>query len=190
MYPMFAGVPRTKPSAASTSGAPAESAGTTVTSIPSSSGSRAPAMTASSIACSAGDGVWWTTSSRGNAHLPQLVTLWCLVLGRLTLGYPAERRAERGGHVGKDLHVVLVLEAERQRERDLGDLTEPRGRGQPRGDPRRGSDDVPREQQPLGPDRRGGARRPRRHVGLVLRALRGRRGIGRGHHEALRHASR
>ena len=64
---MLAGVPSTNPSAASTSGIVAANAGTTVTTIPSSSGSRAPELTASSIACSAGDGVWWTTSSRGNA---------------------------------------------------------------------------------------------------------------------------
>src|SRR5271165_4735639 len=67
---MFAGVPSTKPSAASTSGTVAASAGETVTSIPSSSGSRAPATTASSIACSAGDDVWWTISSRGKRAPP------------------------------------------------------------------------------------------------------------------------
>src|ERR1700733_2471114 len=133
MYPMFAGVPRTKPSAASTSGAPAASAGRPATTIPSSSGSRAPAITASSIACSAGDGVWWTTSSRGTAY--------SLLSG---LGRPAEGRAEAGRHVGEDLHVVLVLEAERQRERDLGDLAEPRVHVQHRGDLRRCPQDVPR----------------------------------------------
>ena len=38
--------------------------------------------------------------------------------------HPAEGRAELGGDVGEDLHVVVVLEAERQRERDLVDLAE------------------------------------------------------------------
>ena len=47
---------------------------------------------------------------------------------------PAERRAEPGGDVGEDLHVVLVLEGERQRERDLVDLPERGVRVEPLGD--------------------------------------------------------
>src|SRR5260370_10194773 len=39
-------------------------------------------------------------------------------------GLPAERGAEHISHVGEDLDVILVLERERQRERDLGDLPE------------------------------------------------------------------
>ena len=65
---MFAGVPSRNPSAASTSETVAASAGATATSIPSSSGSRAPATTASSIACSAGEVVWCTISNRGKAR--------------------------------------------------------------------------------------------------------------------------
>src|SRR5215472_1979702 len=117
---MLAGVPSTNPSAASTSGTVAASAGVTMTSIFSNSGSRAPAMTASSIACRAGDEVWWTTSSRG--------TLRPLPTGRR--GPPAEGGAELAGHVRQDLHVVGVLEREGQRERDLGDLAERRLRVQ------------------------------------------------------------
>ena len=65
---MLAGVPSRNPSAASTSLAVAARAGATATSIPSSSGSRAPATTASSIACSAGEVVWWTMSNRVKAR--------------------------------------------------------------------------------------------------------------------------
>jgi hypothetical protein len=65
---MLAGVPRTNPSAASTSETVAARAGITATSIPDSCGSRAPDTTASSIACSAGEGVWCTMSNRGKAR--------------------------------------------------------------------------------------------------------------------------
>src|SRR3954447_23595375 len=60
---MFAGGASSTPSAARTSAAPAERAGRS-TSSPSST-SAAPSRTASSSACIAGDGVWWTTSSCG-----------------------------------------------------------------------------------------------------------------------------
>src|SRR5215831_8606639 len=59
---MLAGVPSRYPSAASTSAADAVSAGRTATSTPSISSVDAPARTASNIACSAGDVVWWTIS--------------------------------------------------------------------------------------------------------------------------------
>jgi len=38
-------------------------------------------------------------------------------------GPPAQGRSELSGHVGQDLDVVLALEAERQREGDLPDLS-------------------------------------------------------------------
>src|SRR5690348_9447017 len=63
MYPMFAGVPSSTPSAASRSATPADSAGRSTASTPSTIAT--PSRTASSTACRAGDGVWWTTSSRG-----------------------------------------------------------------------------------------------------------------------------
>src|SRR5450759_483264 len=69
MYPMLAGVPSMEPSAASTSDAVAASAGRRTTSTPSIASSVAPATTASNIACIAGDGVWWTTSSVGTSGL-------------------------------------------------------------------------------------------------------------------------
>src|SRR5215469_5389258 len=164
---MFAGVPRTNPSAASTSETVAASAGWTVTSIFSSSGSRAPAMTASSIACSAGDEVWWTTSSRRT--LPR-----CLLL-------PAEGRPELSCDVREDLHVVGGLEGKGQRERDLGDLTERRVSIQGLGDLARLADQVRCEHQPGRPDRARGARRAGRDVGLVLGPLPGVRAVGGDH---------
>src|SRR4051795_10956193 len=60
---MFAGVPSRIPSHSSTSAAPAESAGRSVSST--SSTIATPSFTASSTAWSAGEGVWWTTSRRG-----------------------------------------------------------------------------------------------------------------------------
>src|SRR4051794_31555 len=60
---MLAGVPSRTPPAARTSAAPADRAGR-VTSWTSST-SATPSLTASSTACSAGEGVWWTTSRRG-----------------------------------------------------------------------------------------------------------------------------
>src|SRR5689334_9954687 len=60
---MLAGVPSRMPSAASSSAAEADRAGRDTTSTP---GTMAmPARAASSSACRAGDGVWWTTSSTG-----------------------------------------------------------------------------------------------------------------------------
>src|ERR1700735_5605649 len=158
---MFAGVPSRNPSAASTSLTVAASAGTTATSIPSSSGSRAPDTAASSIACSAGEVVWWTTSNRGTARPPD----------PLALGRPAQGRAELGCHVGEYLRVVLRRERERQRERHLGHLAEARVLIQGRRDLLRRAEDVPREQHPGRPDRRLGGRRPRRDVRLVLGPL-------------------
>src|SRR4051795_3936672 len=60
---MLAGVPSRRPSHSSTSAAPADSAGRSVSST--SSTIATPSLTASRTACSAGDGVWWTTSRRG-----------------------------------------------------------------------------------------------------------------------------
>src|SRR4051812_46883102 len=60
---MLAGVPSNTPSAASRSAAPADSAGRSTSSVPSTIAT--PSRTASSTACSAGEGVWWTTSRRG-----------------------------------------------------------------------------------------------------------------------------
>src|SRR3712207_4197735 len=60
---MLAGVPSSTPSAASRSAAPADSAGRRHSST--SSTRAAPSFTASSTACRAGEGVWWTTSRRG-----------------------------------------------------------------------------------------------------------------------------
>src|SRR5829696_5831158 len=62
---MLAGVPRMMPSAASTSAGPAESAALTSTDTPLTSGCWVPRSTASSISCTAGDGVCCTTSNVG-----------------------------------------------------------------------------------------------------------------------------
>ena len=85
---------------------------------------------------------------------------------------PAERGAELGGDVGEDLHVVLVLEAERQRERDLVDLAEAGVRVEPLGDlarrcRRRSGANISRA-GPCGEAVRG---EPGVGVRLVLRAL-------------------
>src|SRR3954469_14198253 len=60
---MLAGVPSRTPSAASRSAAPADRAGRRTGST--SSTRATPSFTASRTACSAGEGVWWTTSRRG-----------------------------------------------------------------------------------------------------------------------------
>src|SRR3954451_13527885 len=62
---MLAGVPRRIASAWSTSTAPADRAGRRATST--SSTIATPSFTASSTACIAGEGVWWTTSRRGTS---------------------------------------------------------------------------------------------------------------------------
>src|SRR3954453_10052139 len=67
---MLAGVPSTNPSASSTSTGDAVRAGRTRTSTPSISSVPAPASTASSRPCSAGDVVWWTTSRTGTSARP------------------------------------------------------------------------------------------------------------------------
>src|ERR671916_3267729 len=64
MYPRLAGVPSTYPSASSTSTAVAVNAGRATTSTPSISGVVAPDRTASNSEWTAGEGVWWTISSR------------------------------------------------------------------------------------------------------------------------------
>src|SRR4249919_1502322 len=81
---MFAGVPRTIPSAASRSDAVAASAARHTTSTPPISGSRAPDTTESSSSAVAGDGVWWTIRSRVTA------SAWWPVAER---GRPAGRTA-------------------------------------------------------------------------------------------------
>src|SRR5581483_4286641 len=63
MYPMLAGVPSTMASASSTAAAPVWRAAEPTTSTSLRAGSLAPVMTASYNECSAGDEVWWTTSS-------------------------------------------------------------------------------------------------------------------------------
>src|SRR4051794_7202807 len=60
---MFAGVPSSTPSAASRSAGPADNAGRSSAATPSTIAT--PSRTASRTACRAGEGVWWTTSSRG-----------------------------------------------------------------------------------------------------------------------------
>src|ERR1700722_1903536 len=66
---MFAGLPSGSPSAASTSGTAAVSAGRTCTVTSSISSAAVPDFTASNIACMAGDGVWWTISSLATAPI-------------------------------------------------------------------------------------------------------------------------
>jgi hypothetical protein len=58
MYPMLAGVPSRKPSAARASAADAVRAGLITTSTSSTSSVRAPLAAASNISWTAGDGVW------------------------------------------------------------------------------------------------------------------------------------
>src|SRR5580693_7637315 len=110
---MFAGVPTITASAPSTSTAVAARAGcrTTVTFWICSS--VAPATTASNIACSVGDGVWWTISTVGMYAILPRAPSSARSCPLLSLGRPAEGRAEPRRHVGEDLHVVLVLEGER-----------------------------------------------------------------------------
>jgi hypothetical protein len=63
-------------------------------------------------------------------------------------GRPAQGRAEPGGDVGEDLHVVLGREAERQREGDLAHLPEPRVSVERLGDLVGGTQQVGGEEQP------------------------------------------
>src|SRR3954452_8635622 len=60
---MLAGVPSRTPSQSSRSAAPADRAGRRTSSA--SSTIATPSLTASSTACRAGEGVWWTTRRRG-----------------------------------------------------------------------------------------------------------------------------
>ncbi len=77
---------------------------------------------------------------------------------------PAERRTESGRHVGEDLHVVVVLEAERQRESHLVDLAERGVRGEAIRDLGGAAEQVGREQQPRRSLRRRGTRSATSHV--------------------------
>src|SRR4051812_46034457 len=68
---MLAGVPSRTPSQSSRSAAPADSAGLRTGSAPSTMAT--PSLTASSTACIAGDGVWWTTRRRGTVAFSPVV---------------------------------------------------------------------------------------------------------------------
>lgn len=64
---------------------------------------------------------------------------------------PAEGRTQLGGNVGEDLDVVLVLEAERKRERHFIDLLESRVCVELLSDLIAGADEIGRKQHPARP---------------------------------------
>src|SRR3954468_10154580 len=103
-------------------------------------------------------------------------------------GRPAERGAEVGRDVGEDLDVVLVLEAERQREDDLADLAEAGVRVEGLGDLLRGPQQVLGKEQLAGALRDAEAGRAGLDVGGVLGALLGGGGVGGADDEAPRNA--
>src|SRR3954465_12273704 len=73
-------------------------------------------------------------------------------------GRPTERGAEVRRDVGEDLYIALVLEAEREGEDDLADLTEARVRVEGFGDLLRGAHQVVGEEQLAGALRDADAR--------------------------------
>ena len=101
-----------------------------------------------------------------------------------------QRRTELRRHVGEDLHVVLVLEGERQRPDHLAHVPERGVRVQRLRDLVRGPDEVPGVEHPARPVGNGGARRPVLDVGGVARLLVRGRGVGGDDDEALRHPGR
>lgn len=62
------------------------------------------------------------------------------------VGLPAQSGAELRGHVGQDLHIVLVREGERKGERHFLDFAEGGVRMQPLGNRLAGAHQVGREQ--------------------------------------------
>src|SRR3954467_14408578 len=93
-------------------------------------------------------------------------------------GRPTERGAEVGRDVGEQLDVVLVLEAERQREDDLADLAEAGVRVEGLGDLLGGAHQVLGEEQLARALRDADAGRACLDVGGVLGALLGGSGVG------------
>ena len=92
------------------------------------------------------------------------------------------------GDVGEQLHVILVLEAERQREDDLAHLAEAGVRVQRLGNLLGVAEQVLGEEELAGALRDADPRRPCVDVGGVLGALLGGGGVGGDDDEALRDA--
>ena len=99
---------------------------------------------------------------------------------------PAQSRAQPRRHIGQDLHIVGVLEAEWQRESDLIDFLKTLVRQQLFGDLIRRANDVTGKHHPSGSLRRASTWSPGFGVRAVLRSLFSRRRISGDDDEPLR----